>query len=102
MHKANLDYEIGRFTHHELSYMLDLVYSNAGQDSNQMFRTRVYDKLAWLLRQTPDEDTPDEDTRLADATKCQACGEWYSPDAPDDWGTHLIELCGPCYTRRLR
>jgi formylmethanofuran dehydrogenase subunit E len=34
--------------------------------------------------------------------KCQSCGEWYSPDAPDDWGTHLIELCGPCYTRRLR
>ena len=91
MHKANLDYEIGRFTHHELEYMLELVYSNAGQDSNQMFRTRVYDKLAWLLRQTADE---------GDSMKCQACGTWYTPDAPDDWGTHLIELCNSCYTTR--
>ena len=96
MHKANLDYEIGRFTHHELVYMLDLVYAEAGWDANLMLRTRVYDKLAWLLRQTPDEDAPDED----DSLKCQSCGEWYTPDAPDDWGLHLVELCNPCFARR--
>jgi hypothetical protein len=91
MHKANLDYEIGRFTHHELEYMLELVDSEAGWDSNKMFRTQVHDKLAWLLRHTADE---------GDLMKCQACGEWYTPDAPDDWGTYLIELCNSCYTTR--
>jgi hypothetical protein len=42
----------------------------------------------------------DADEVLGDATKCQACGEWYKPDAPDDWGTQLIELCNSCYTTR--
>jgi hypothetical protein len=40
------------------------------------------------------------DMAYDNALKCQSCGEWYSPDAPDDWGLHLVELCNPCFARR--
>jgi hypothetical protein len=70
------------------------IYEYNHEDGHLRELNAVYDKLVRL------DLAYDEDTRLADATKCQACGEWYTPDAPDDWGLHLIELCNSCYSTR--
>ena len=31
-------------------------------------------------------------------TQCKRCKEWYIPDAPDDWGTHMYQVCNPCWS----
>ena len=30
--------------------------------------------------------------------RCKRCKGFYIPDAPDDWGTHVYQVCNPCWS----
>ncbi len=38
---------------------------------------------------------------LTNLETCEDCGQQYSPDAPDDWGTHLHQTCNKCHAKNL-
>ena len=90
------------FTLEELELMYKLVDEWIDKSADPSRADELREKIEGMICLRTLEGGEDYKFSRVGDVKCQSCGEWYPPNAPDDWGTHLVELCNLCYAGRLR
>tara|TARA_B100000749_G_scaffold222275_1_gene177410 strand:- start:120 stop:533 length:414 start_codon:yes stop_codon:yes gene_type:complete len=97
--------ESGDFKANNLKLIEDVGNERAGNVFNwaihkgYLEKDIEYDENPWADEERKEREDWERTSQLE---TCEACGQQYTPPAPDDWGLHAAPVCDKCFSKGHR